>query len=118
MLVAIHRVVFVQVIWTYYQLVDGISITYLYYDSSLRSNCRSTCFVSFNVRCNCKMKKKIVKYDSSKFHRINVGSPAIVFPLNHTSELVSNTKEVITSFVISKSSDGSFETENTIYVHV
>lgn len=47
------------------------------------------------------------------------GMSAIVFPINHQSDLVSNTKYAITSYVVARDPDfvnnGKFETENTIY---
>ena len=45
-----------------------------------------------------------------------IGKRVVLFPHNHTSPLVSNTKLVITSPVISYSETGVIETENTIYV--
>jgi hypothetical protein len=45
-----------------------------------------------------------------------VGSKAIVFPIDHTSALVSNTKHVLTSRVTAVNPDGSFETMNSLYV--
>lgn len=60
--------------------------------------------------------KPVVKYRRTESDRIVVGHPAYVHPIDHTSPLVSNTKMVITSPVVSKSNDGSFETANSLYV--
>lgn len=50
-----------------------------------------------------------------------LGIRAFVFPINHTSDYVSNQKYVITSHVVSKDPDfannGVFETENTKYCY-
>ena len=43
---------------------------------------------------------------------------ACVYPINHTSDVVSNTRQVITSRVIRKEINGIFETENSIYVPI
>jgi len=62
------------------------------------------------------MSKRVVFYDPSQGAIIPLGSPAIVFPVNHDSPLVSNTKHARTSNVIQADPDtGVFETENTIY---
>jgi hypothetical protein len=58
--------------------------------------------------------KPIVLYESPR--RIEVGLPAIVRPIDHPSDLVSNDMHVLTSPVIVLI-DGGFETENTIYRH-
>ena len=60
--------------------------------------------------------KPTVHYDASKSSFITVGAPASVFPLDHPSPHVRNTREAITSRVIRKEDDGTFETQNTIYV--
>ena len=61
--------------------------------------------------------KPTVKYDYSEFKHIMVGFPAMVYPLDHPSHLVSNSEIVETSKVLNI--DGrTFETENTIYVGV
>lgn len=62
--------------------------------------------------------KPVVKYRVSDSDRIMVGHPAYVHPIDHTSPLVSNTRFVFTSPVVSKSDDGSFETANSVYVPV
>lgn len=46
---------------------------------------------------------------------IKVGYVTVVQPTNHPSELVSNTKPVVTSRVVALHPDG-FETLNTIYL--
>ena len=62
------------------------------------------------------MGKKVVTYKPGP-SMIVLGLSALVRPVNHTSELVSNTKYVRTSPVIKyDSSSGRFETENSIYV--
>ena len=61
------------------------------------------------------MVKKVVSYLPQGSH-IRVGYGAIVHPLDHTSELVSNTCPVTTSKVIRHDKNsGEFETENSIY---
>lgn len=62
----------------------------------------------------CK-RKPVVKYRPSKSDVIMVGHPAYIHPVNHTSNLVSNTKFVFTSTVVERFSDGQFETKNTLY---
>lgn len=60
--------------------------------------------------------KPVVKYKYDLNNFIKVGESAYVFPLNHPSSLVSNTKLVRTSRVISfDKNTGNFETINTIY---
>lgn len=60
--------------------------------------------------------KKLVKYNTEYSAIIEVGRPAIVRPIDHTSELVSNTKHVMTSLVLRfDKKSGEFETENSIY---
>lgn len=62
------------------------------------------------------MNKRVVFYDPSAETFILLGSSAYVFPINHDSPLVSNTKHVLTSEVISVDpGTGEFETLNTIY---
>lgn len=59
--------------------------------------------------------KKVVQY-RAKLGLFCVGHPAIVWPTNHyNSELVSNTKPVVTSKVVEVLDDGVFVTENTRY---
>lgn len=64
------------------------------------------------------MLKRLVQYDASEFNQIMLGFGAIVKPVNHDSEIVSNTKHVITSTVIKYDGEGCFETANTLYVPV
>jgi hypothetical protein len=45
-----------------------------------------------------------------------VGMPAYVFPVDHPSDLVSNTTWSLTSPVVRIGLDGEFETEHTVYV--
>lgn len=60
--------------------------------------------------------KPVVKYKYDLNNFIKVGESAYVFPLNHPSSLVSNTKLIQTSRVISfDENTGNFETVNTIY---
>lgn len=62
------------------------------------------------------MNKRVVFYDPNHGALIPIGSSAVVYPINHDSPLVSNTKHVKTSAVISANSEtGEFETENTLY---
>lgn len=63
------------------------------------------------------MDKKIVHYHAFMGESIVVGHPALIYPLDHPSPDVSNTKMAITSLVISVDREtGDFETENTRYV--
>ena len=60
--------------------------------------------------------KPVVSYLPSKYDVIKVGVPAFVFPMDHPSELVSNTQMIQTSTVVAYDKiDGSFETQNTRY---
>ena len=58
--------------------------------------------------------KPVVRYKIA-YGKISVGTPAIVFPIDHPSELVSNTNPALTSTVIRVGENGEFETKNTIY---
>lgn len=61
--------------------------------------------------------KKVVQYKTGPGQYIRVGQRAIVWPIDHYSELVSNEKAVMTSVVLSYDAvTGNFETQNTIYV--
>ena len=61
------------------------------------------------------MEKKVVMYKPQD-DIIRVGYNAYVYPIDHTSDLVSNTKLVSTSKVVSyNSKTGEFETQNSIY---
>ena len=60
--------------------------------------------------------KQIVTYVPSSDTFIEVGKGALVRPINHQSDLVSNTQLVITSPVLKLETCGKFETHNTIYV--
>lgn len=46
--------------------------------------------------------------------QVRIGWPVVCIPIDHPSELVSNTKSVITSPVVKINHDG-FETLNTVY---
>lgn len=60
--------------------------------------------------------KPIVFYKGNENPYIVVGGRGFVFPINHPSELVSNTSWIQTSPVLSYDRlTGVFETENTIY---
>ena len=58
---------------------------------------------------------KPVVYYSFVIEPITLGYPALVHPINHAGEHVSNKKLARTSKVIKIINDNSFETENTIY---
>ena len=60
--------------------------------------------------------KPIVHYNSSMYTFIEEGRCATIFPLDHYSGLVTNSTLAMTSQVIKKNLDGSFETENTMYI--
>jgi len=78
-------------------------------------------FLSTNHEDYMPKRKPVVNYRESTHQRIELGKPAIVFPINHyADDRVSNTKEVITSPVVSihRNSElqvSEFETFNTIY---
>jgi len=60
--------------------------------------------------------KSIVNYVPSEDNYIKLGERAVVFPIDHTSRLVSNNKFVLTSPVVGFDPiNGGFETINTIY---
>ena len=59
----------------------------------------------------------IVHYKGKPMFELEVGQPAYVHPIDHPSELVSNTKLVKTSLVTEIHKDGTFRTENTLYIH-
>lgn len=61
--------------------------------------------------------KRIVRYKTGPGQYIRVGKQAVIWPIDHYSELVSNEKAVVTSIVISYDTvTGNFETQNTKYV--
>lgn len=63
--------------------------------------------------------KNVVHYRPMPADFIEVGKHAFVRPLDHPSDLVSNTKEVVTSEVVFYDPESQiFETRNTIYIPV
>ena len=62
--------------------------------------------------------KPIVHYTPNINQHIVVGNRAIVWPIDHTSPLVSNTQYCCTSKVLSIEADESFETLNSRYIPV
>ncbi len=65
------------------------------------------------------MNKPIVMYNLDQFYTVRVGACAIVCPIDHPSEQVSNRNAVHTSTVISHDKETyDFETLNTCYVGV
>lgn len=64
------------------------------------------------------MNKPIVHFKGEPHFPLELGKGAYVYPVDHPSDLVSNTKLVYTSDVIAIHSDGSFETKNTHYIHI
>lgn len=61
--------------------------------------------------------KPFVRYKPTEDQFIRVGFSAFVFPVDHTSELVSNKTKVITSIVVNYNKEtGRFETQNTVYI--
>jgi len=59
--------------------------------------------------------KAVVHYDTKKPYGM-AGKRFFCHPIDHTSPLVSNTKEVLTSEVVWVHEDGSVETQNSLYV--
>jgi len=59
--------------------------------------------------------KKIVHYRALASD-IRFGAPVLLYPIDHPSDLVSNTKMARTSPVELIEEDGVFETRNTRYV--
>jgi hypothetical protein len=64
------------------------------------------------------MPKRTVFYDATKnVANVAVGLHAVVWPINHTSENVSNNLPVLTSRIMSVGPEyGEFETQNSIYM--
>lgn len=60
------------------------------------------------------MSKPIVHYMPTKFDVIKLNTGALIHPLDHPSDRVSNKEFVVTSKVIAID-DFGFETQNTIY---
>jgi hypothetical protein len=61
--------------------------------------------------------KPFVRYIPAEDQFIRVGFSACVFPIDHTSELVSNKIKIITSIVGNYNKEsGRFETQNTVYI--
>lgn len=59
--------------------------------------------------------KPTVHYVPGESDVIAVDQFAFIYPVDHPSSDVSNTKQIQTSRVIRKEDDGTFETQNTIY---
>ena len=60
--------------------------------------------------------KPVVHYIPNKYQMICTGTSAYVWPIDHPSDLVSNTKPITTSKVIKYDrASGEFETMNTLY---
>jgi hypothetical protein len=59
--------------------------------------------------------KAVVHYTPSSDDVIVYGQSAWVYPVDHTSPLVSNTKIVRTSPVVAIGHSGQFETLNSVY---
>jgi hypothetical protein len=64
------------------------------------------------------MAKRVVHYLPDEVTQIFIGMGALVKPVDHESDLVSNKKYVLTSVVIKCDDDGSFETLNSLYVPI
>lgn len=60
--------------------------------------------------------KPIVQYDPRYLVQINLGFGALVKPIDHPSEDVSNESMIMTSPIIKYDGAGCFETANTLYV--
>jgi len=61
--------------------------------------------------------KPVVKYQhDSIVGSLKVGKSAMIKPIDHSSPYVSNTQHVYTSAIVKVNTDGSFETQNTLYV--
>lgn len=63
--------------------------------------------------------KPIVHYEKNDnlMSQVQVGKPAVLFPVDHTSPFVSNTMLALTSRVVSFDPlTGEIETENTCYI--
>lgn len=61
------------------------------------------------------MTKTVVTYDASKGVHF-IGNVALCTPIDHPSDRVNNTKEVLTTRIVRKMVNGEFETQNTIYI--
>lgn len=61
------------------------------------------------------LRKPVVFYRTDKTHEYEVGSRAIVWPINHHSLSVSGKRCVLTSTVLTVLPNGVFETHNSIY---
>ena len=59
---------------------------------------------------------KATVYYSQLDSKLEVGKGALVWPINHSSPFVSNTKQAVTSPVIAIGKFGAFETQNTKYL--
>lgn len=60
-------------------------------------------------------RKQVVFYKSDILPDVKVGQRAIVYPLNHPSEWVSNGSAALTTPVVAIREGGIFETLNSIY---
>lgn len=61
--------------------------------------------------------KRTVHYKLGDMSYIKAGQKARVYPVDHTSQLVSNTTLVLTSEVrVYDKTTGVFETENSVYI--
>lgn len=62
--------------------------------------------------------KRIVHYEADQFTQIMLGFGALVKPVDHTSDLVTNMQHVLTSPVVKYDGEGCFETLNTLYIPI
>lgn len=60
-------------------------------------------------------RKQVVFYKSDVLPIVKVGQRAVVYPLNHPSERVSNRSAALTTAVLAIREGGVFETLNSIY---
>lgn len=63
--------------------------------------------------------KPVVYYNKDKASFVSIGKSAMVYPLNHSSNRVSNRSVCMTSDVVSHNENtGLFETLNSVYVPI
>ena len=60
--------------------------------------------------------KPIVHFNIGECFGVAMGQSATIVPVDHTSPYVSNFVPATTSKIITIRDDGSFETQNTVYV--
>lgn len=85
----------------------------------VQQNHKMSCDITNKRPCDCGVEKKVVQYDKGRGtwpSPPEVGLGVFVYPLDHPGDYVSNLTKAYTTDVVRVEPDGTFETQNTIYV--